>query len=149
MLARDYKDIVGGALLVIFGVAFVWHAAAHNEIGTLGRMGPGMFPMMLGGVLAAFGTTIAIQGCLRQGSLPQIRTLTPLFILGGIAAFALLIRPFGLIPAIIGATVISSMAELKFRPASLAVLSLALSVIAWLTFRVGLGLPLAMFRWPF
>lgn len=149
MLSRDYRDIVGGALLVIIGIAYSWYAIEHYDLGTLRRMGPGMFPSALGFVLAGFGAVLAVQAFFRTGVMPEIRILTPLFVILGVAAFALTIQPFGLIPAILAVTVISSLAELKVRPVSLGILCLVLCVIAWLTFRVGLSLPLPMFRWPF
>lgn len=149
MLSRDYRDIFGGLLMVAFGVWVAWYSAAHYDLGTFRRMAPGMFPMMLGIILAGFGLAIAIPAFFRSGPKPYIRIWTPLFVLLGVGAFAILVRPFGLIPAILGVTIISSLAELKFRPVSLAILCVVLCLIAWLTFRVGLGLPMPMFRWPY
>lgn len=149
MLSRDYRDIVGGAVLVVFGLAFSWYAYGHYDVGTMRRMGPGMFPTALGIVLAGFGVLLMIPAFFRQGMMPEVRVWTPLFVLTGVAAFAITIRPLGMIPAILAVVIISSMAELKFRPVSLAILCAVLCLMAWLTFRVGLGLPIAMFRWPF
>lgn len=148
-MSRDYRDIVGGLLLVIGGAAFSWYAAEYYSLGTLRRMGPGMFPMALGAVLALFGLAIAVPALFRQGTVPEIRIWTPLFVLSGVAAFAMTIRPFGLFPAIVAVIVISSFAELKVRPLSLAILCICLCLVTWLTFRVGLGLPIAVVRWPF
>lgn len=149
MLSRDYRDIAGGFLLVAVGLIFSWYATAHYDLGTMRRMGPGMFPTALGVVLAGFGFMIAIPAAFRPGVMPEIRIWTPLYVLTGVAAFALMIRPMGLIPAVLGVVVISSLAELKVKPVSLTVLSTVLCLIAWLVFRVGLGLPVALFRWPF
>lgn len=149
MLSRDYKDVVGGGLLLVAGLTFSWYAAEHYALGTLRRMGPGMFPMALGFVLAFFGALMLVPALLRPGPMPQVRIWTPLFVLSGVAAFALTIRPFGLIPAILAVIVVSSFAELKFRPVSLAALCAGLCLLAWLVFSVGLGIPVAMFRWPF
>lgn len=149
MVSRDYRDVAGGLLLLLFGVSFSCYAIEHYDLGTLRRMGPGMFPTGLGFVLAFFGLLLFVPALLRPGIRPEIRVWTPLFILSGVAAFALTIRPFGLLPAILAVTVISSMAELKLRPASLSVLCIVLCLIAWLTFRIGLGLPMPMVNWPF
>lgn len=149
MLSRDYRDIVGGILLVALGLAFSSYAAANYDLGTLRRMGPGMFPTALGIVLAGFGLVIAIPAFFRPGVIPEIRVWTPIFVLTGVAAFAMTIRPFGLIPAVLSVVVISSFAELRFKPVSLTILTTSLCLIAWLVFRVGLGLPVEMFRWPF
>lgn len=149
MAARDYKDIAGGGLLVLAGSAFAYHAIANLVLGTLRRIGPGMFPAGLGVILALFGLAILIPALFRQGAFPRIDLRTPVFVLGGVSAFALTIVPFGLIPAIVAVTVISSLAEPRFRPVSLALLCGVLCLMAWLTFRVGLGLPFQMLRWPF
>jgi hypothetical protein len=55
MLSRDYRDIVGGLLLVVLGLGFSWYAAEHYDLGSLRRMGPGMFPTVLGVALACLG----------------------------------------------------------------------------------------------
>lgn len=149
MLSRDYKDIAGGLLLVIVGLFFSWYASAYYDLGTPRRMGPGMFPVALGLVLAAFGAIMVVPAFFRRGEMPVVRIWTPIFVLIGVAGFAMLIRPFGLMPAVMAVVIISSFAELKVRPVSLAILTISLCVIAWLVFRVGLGLPVAMFRWPF
>lgn len=149
MLSRDYTDIIGGVLLIVFGLSFSWYASAHYELGTVNRMGPGMFPTALGFVLAGFGLLQMIPAFFRVGKIPEIRIWTPLFVLVGVSAFAVLIRPFGLIPAVIAVTVISSLAELKVRPLSLAILTGALCLLSWLVFRVALGLTIPMIRWPF
>lgn len=149
MFKRDYRDMVGGALLIICGLALAWFASHDYDLGTLRRMGPGMFPMGLGLLLAAFGAILFIQALFQSGEMPVIRIWTPLFVLGGTAAFALLIKPFGLIPAICGVVIVSSLAELKFRPVLLTILTAALVLIAWVVFRVGLQLPLQMYKWPF
>ena len=51
--------------------------------------------------------------------------------------------------AIISTVFISARADKDYRPVSLAVMAALLCVTAWLTFRVGLGLPLTLARWPF
>lgn len=149
MLSRDYRDIAGGALLIVVGLAFSFYAFANYELGTINRMGPGMFPMALGIILAAFGAMQAIPAFFRTGTMPEIRIWTPIFVLSGVAAFALMVRPFGLLPAVIAVVVISSFAELKIRPLSLLILTGSLCLMSWLIFSVGLGLPIPMFRWPF
>lgn len=149
MLSRDYRDIVGGLVLTVFGLWVAWYANEYYDLGRFRRMGPGMFPVLLGLVLAAFGVMIALPAFFRSGRRPDIRVWTPIFVTAGVAGFALTIKPFGLIPAIIAVTVISSLAELRVRPVSLALLCAALSLISFLIFRVALGLPMPMFRWPF
>lgn len=145
----NYTDIVGGVLLLLTGAAVTYVSIEHYPVGSLRRMGPGMFPAILGGVLAGLGLLLALQALRRQGEQPDIRVFSPIFVLAGVASFALLITRAGLIPAILGVVVISSFADLKIRPVSLALLCLGLCLIAPLVFVVGLGLPIPLARWPF
>lgn len=148
-MLRDYRDIAAGALLFIAGLIYAGYAAGRYELGTLRHMGPGMFPAALGVLLATFGILILLPALFRQGEQLAIRLLPPLFILAGVAAFALLIRPFGLIPAVLAVTIIASLAEREFHPVKAAALGAVLALIACLIFRVGLGLPIPLFRWVF
>lgn len=148
MFRIDYTDLVGGLLLIIVGGAASMVAIQYYPLGTIQRMGPGMFPAILGVVLAGLGALLSLQALRRRGERPDIRLLSPLFVLGGVASFAVLMPLAGLIPAILAVVIISSFAELKIRPVSLALLCLGLCLVAPLVFVVGLGLPIPLIRWP-
>ncbi|MCO6383036.1 tripartite tricarboxylate transporter TctB family protein [Oceanicola sp. 502str15] len=149
MYRIDYVDIVGGALLVLFGVAVTYTSVTFYPMGTPSRMGPGMFPAGLGVVLVVLGLLLALQALRRPGPRPDVRIFSPLFILGGIAAFAAIIVPFGLIPAIVAILVISSLADLRIRPVSLVISCIGLSLFAPFVFVFLLGLQIPLLRWPF
>ena len=148
MASRDTRDIVGGLLLLAGGMAFSWYAAASYDLGTLRRLGPGAFPAGLGIVLAIFGMALVVPALCRPGAKLQVRVWTPIFVLSGVAAFALALRPLGLIPAVVLVVVISSFAELRIRPVSLAIMCTVLCLVAWLVFVVALRIPVPLFRWP-
>lgn len=149
MFSRDYRDIVGGLLLVLLGLAFSGYAVTQYDLGTLRRMGPGMFPAILGGTMALLGVLHVIPAINRRGKMPELRVFSPLFVLSGCAAFALTLTKFGLLPAVAALTIVSSFAELEIKPARLIVLVISLCLIAWLVFGIGFGLNLPMYRWPF
>jgi hypothetical protein len=149
MLSRDYKDIIGGLILVVAGICYSWYSAESYDLGTLRRMGPGMFPMALGVVLAGFGLALMIPAFFRQGEMLRVRIWSPIFVLTGVGGFALTINPLGLFPAIVTGVVISSLAELRPRPLAVTALCVFLCALSWLTFRVGLGLTIPLWRWPF
>jgi len=148
MLRLDYRDIAGGAVLVAVGAGFAWYAIQTYDIGSLRRMGPGAFPAGLGVILAILGVLQAVPAFFRTGAMPEIRVWSPVFVLAGLAGFALLIRPFGLVPAVFAVIVISSLADLKFRPVAILSLAAGMALLAWLVFGVGLGVSMPMFRWP-
>lgn len=149
MLSRDYRDMSAGAALIAGGGVVVIYAMFNLELGTLRQMGPGMFPFGLGWIMAGLGLILLVQSFFRAGVMPEIRIYVPIVVLASVIAFGLMVRPFGLLPAVIAATVVSSLAERRFRPVSLAALSTALCLISWLVFKLALGLPVFMLRWPF
>lgn len=112
-------------------------------------MGPGMFPMSLGFLLAGLGALIAIPAFFRQGTLPTIDWRPVIFVMAGVLIFALTVTRLGMVPAIILLTFAAVAADTKIGWRGAILLSIALSVIAYLIFRVGLGIVLEPFRWPF
>lgn len=149
MFRADYTDIAAGALLIALGGGVSFVSISYYPLGTLNRMGPGMFPASLGILLTVFGAILALQALRRPGERPDIRIFAPIFVLGGVAAFAAIIVPFGLILAIVAIIVISSLAELRIRPTSLVLSCIGLSLFAPFVFVFGLGLQIPLLRWPF
>jgi len=149
MARRDYTDILGGLIILAVGVFVVVNVWLTMPIGTLRRMGPGLFPLSLGVLLAVFGLVLVIPALFRKGVVPEVRFWTPLFVFLGIAAFAISLRPLGLIPAIVLLTVISSLAELRVHPVGLTLMCAGLSLFCWLLFGVAMGMNIPMARWPF
>lgn len=149
MRARGYTDLLGGGLTFLIGLFTVSYAASMLSFGSLRQMGPGMFPAAIGGLLIIFGVIIFMDALSRPGPLPKFRKRTPLFVFGGVSVFALSVVPFGLIPAVCALTAISYLAERDFRPKIFVILCAVISLMAWLVYKVGLGLNVALFRWPF
>ena len=71
------------------------------------------------------------------------------FITVGVLAFGLTVVEFGMVPAIVLLTVGSVFADKKLGVVGAFALAAALSAIAYLIFRLGLGIVLEPFRWPF
>lgn len=148
MHARDYRDIFGGGALIAIGGAAAIHALASLRLGTLTNMGPGMFPAAVGGLLAALGIAILVPALFRAGEMPAIEPRPLLAVLGAVLTFYLMVRSFGMIPAIAAMTLVASQADRKLSWGGIVVLAACLSLAATLIFRVGLGLQLVAFAWP-
>lgn len=140
---------ITGLVLMVAGVGFAWYALEHYALGTPRRMGPGMFPVGLGLVLAALGLAIAIVSPDRALRRPDFDLRISAAVVGAIVIFGLLVSSLGLLPAVAGTVVVAALAERPFRPISVIALSAVLGTMAWLIFRVGLGLPMPMLRWPY
>ncbi|WP_373356246.1 tripartite tricarboxylate transporter TctB family protein [Pseudoroseicyclus sp. CXY001] len=149
MQSRDYRDILAGLLLGIAGLAVTIYAWNSYEMGTIRRMGPGMYPFGLGLLMVLLGVIIAVPAWSRSGPPIEVRIYSPLFVLAGVAAFAYVIPHAGLIPAVVAVVAISSLAELKVHPVSLILLIAGLCLLAYLIFGFALGLPIRMFDWSF
>ena len=112
-------------------------------------MGPGYFPALLGGALAAMGAALALVALWRdeppaeEETRPDVRAL--LAVLAGLAAFALLLPQAGLVPAVAGLVVIAAQGSGQMRPGGALVLAAVLAGLSWAIFRLGLGLPLPAF----
>ncbi len=144
----DYRDLIGGVLITIAGAGAMFHSLTAFDVGTAARMGPGYFPALVGGLLMLCGIMIIIPALLREGPLPVLE-LRPLFWVSlSMLAFALLVLPFGLVPAIIVQTILAGISDSKLSWRGSLILAVALSVGATLVFKAGLGVILPTFAWP-
>lgn len=150
MYSRDYRDMLGGALMMLLGVAAGLYAWIKYETGTFREMGPGMFPVGLGIVLFVLGLVILVQAWSRAGpKFPEleIRPLLAISIAG--LVFALCIERFGILPAVFLSTVLAACADTKLKWPGTFLLAAGLGITASLIFKVGLDLPVSIIRWPF
>jgi hypothetical protein len=145
---RHQKDFWSGVMFLVIGLAFAGLAQRY-DLGTAQRMGPGYFPTALGGLLAVLGLVIAIRGLRRaeRGSDIERFHFGPLaVVLGAVALFALLLRPAGLVAALLVLVGVSAYASHEFRlrevvPLAVFLVGLVLAVFVW-----GLGMVVPV--WP-
>lgn len=148
----DIKDLVGGALMVAIGTFVAVYAASHYSLGSLGRMGPGMFPMIVGWILAGLGVAILVPALFRSGqAMEAIEWRPALAVFVACIVFAITLERFGIVPATAALTLISTFADAKRKmsPLVTAIFVAAVSVVIALIFKVGLDIPVAIARWPF
>ncbi len=143
---RQNKDFYAGLMFVFFGVLFLL-VARRYPLGTARQMGPGCFPALLGGFLALIGVAISIGG-LRSGA-ETIRSwpLRPLVLVSAaVLAFAVLVRPLGLVLAVLILVVVCSFSGSDTRLREVIGLCIVLSALAVTVFVYGFGLPWTV--WP-
>ena len=155
MSGRDTRDILTGLVFLALGLAAAAYAAATLRLGTFRAMGPGMFPLLIGLVMAGLGAAIAAPAARRAA--PERPALwgelrAAVAVLASIAIFAATMRQFGLVPASLLLVLISMLAmpgggAKRFLQGL--VLALVISALAWLVFVLGLGVALQPFSWPF
>lgn len=144
----DQKDLLGGVLLCVIGIAVVGYTFTELKMGTIRSMGPGMFPAALGAVLAVIGFLIALFSPRGERPVPKPEIRSLLAVVAGLSAFALTIDRFGLLAAIALLTIISSFASRKLTPKHIVILFVVLTLLAWLIFIVGFGMPIHLVEWP-
>lgn len=150
------EDVVTAAIFIVVG-AVAFFIALDYRTGSLHRMGPGLFPLMVSAILTLIGVALGIQSlaALRKREvakdapslIPGFATIRALlFVMLSLLAFAVLVRPAGLFIATAALVFISTRAE----PGRSAVRSLLLSVvvasISAVIFVYGIGLPIPL--WP-
>ena len=142
MKIGNEKDFWSGVMFIIFGLFFAL-AAQNYDMGTSQRMGPAYFPTLLGGILALLGAVIATIGFGREsadGKVERFHFAEAAWVLGAVVVFAVLLLPAGVLVAMVALVVISSAASHEFRWTEAIVLSLAMALITYVTFVVGLKL---------
>lgn len=139
-------ETLAGGLFVLAG-ALTLFLAWDYPAGDMRRMGPGWVPDALGIALVALGAVIGAAGFFaREGAaLPERDTRPLVCLLLGVAAFALLLEPAGLVAAIFACVGVARLAEKPYRPAETFVLAAFLAVLGAGIFVFGLGLPIPLF----
>ena len=141
------RDYYGGALMVLTGLAAIYAGLGYH-LGTLARLGPGFFPVLIGGLLAATGVAIAVSArpVREEGNdAPAPEWRGWLCIVGGLLAFMVLGIYGGLVPGTFALVFITAMGDRKNTVKSAALLALAMVVIAIVLFRWALQLQLPLF----
>jgi len=145
---RNPKNFWSGVMFFALGLGFALFAQNY-DMGTAQRMGPAYFPTVLGALLALLGLGIAIGGLAREGHDGKIDKFHfgPIaWIIGAIVAFGVLLRPAGLVVALVALVTISMFGSHEFKWKEAAAVSFVMGVIVYLVFIYGLKLTIPV--WP-
>jgi hypothetical protein len=140
------KNFLAGLLFAGFGAVALW-LARDLEAGTASEMGAGYFPRALGILLVGLGGVLSAADLLQSTERPEGWAWRPLMLITVSAlAFALLLKPIGLVGALAATIVLGSAAGNLLRPVALALLVLVLVAINVGIFVVALQIPIPL--WP-
>jgi hypothetical protein len=132
----------GGVAVTALGTAIALLSASY-PVGTIGRMGPGYLPLVIGILMVMLGLFILI-GDLRAGADEEPIRMRPFFlVLAGVVAWAEIAPRLGLVPATIALVVLVSFAQERPQPLLTAVTAAVLSFLGVAIFVWGLGVRLA------
>jgi hypothetical protein len=140
------KDLLAGATFVAFGLAFAVTASTY-EVGSALRMGPGYFPVVLGGLLVVLGILIGVKGFVagEGDEFGPIPWKAAALLVGALFFFGFTVRGLGLVPSVFVAVFLSAMAGRGVRPFPAAVIAGSLTGLSVLIFVAVLQLRLPLF----
>lgn len=142
---RNPKDVFVGLIYIAFGLAAILLARDY-DMGSATRMGPAYFPTAVGALLALIGAISLFRGLIVPGAPLYDFAWRPLAIIAGASVlFAFVLRPAGLVPAVLLLVVIGAMASQRFRLVPTLLLAAGLAAFSALVFVKGLGVPAPLF----
>jgi len=147
--ALPRAEMVAALAVIGFGVAVALLGRGY-PLGSASRMGPGYFPVMLGVALVVTGVLLVAEAWRAQPSRPVAEPfpyLPALALVAGVFAFALLLRPAGLGPAIFALVLIATLGERPWKPVGALVIAACMSAVSVALFIEGLRVPLRPFWW--
>src|SRR5215470_16944493 len=146
MNIRAPKDFWSGVMFLAFAAAALLTARGYS-LGAVGRMGPGYFPMLLGGVLALLGLVLVARSLVIAGEPVGRLHLIPLSVIAtSVCLFGLAIERIGLVVSLILVIAVSALASRESRLTETSALALALAAFSVGVFVYALRLPLPI--WP-
>lgn len=137
------SHVVAGTAGLLIGSFAIWESWDY-PMGSLTRMGPGYFPFLLGIVIVV----VCLGVLFFEGRLSEDVDIHPPALRGliwiplAVAAFAVLVERFGLVPAIVAAVFLSAQADDDLKWKETALLALATAAVCTVVFIFILGLPL-------
>jgi hypothetical protein len=144
-VVRSPKDFWAGLLYAGFGGAAVLIARDYG-MGTSSRMGPAYFPTVLGALLLLIGIVSFVRSFLAEGEpIGAIAWKGMALVTLATVLFGAMLRPLGLIAALVALMLVSAAASVRFRFdwRALAMMG-GLVVFCALVFVKGLGLPVSL-----
>jgi hypothetical protein len=141
----DNKDFWAGAFLIGIGALAIF-IARNYSFGTALRMGPGYFPVVLGGLLVLFGLYILAMGLRRNEKFTGSWSIRGLIVLPlSLLLFGALIDRAGFVPALLVLIFGSATASTEFKFVEVLLFSVFLTALSVAVFVWGLGLPYPLF----
>jgi putative tricarboxylic transport membrane protein len=141
---NNKRFLSGLMFLGIGGVAIF--IAQDYPMGSALRMGPGYFPIGLGGIMGLFGIYEMILGIMKADPVKGNWSIRALIILPLAAViFGIMMENFGFVPALIALIFISAAASKEFKFLEVLLSAVVITAASVVVFIYGLGLPYPLF----
>jgi hypothetical protein len=135
-------------MFMAVGAVFAGFATTYN-MGTAAKMGPGYFPFWLGLLMAVLGAIVTIKSLSprrAQDHVARMDAKSVLLVLGAVCVFGLLLKPAGLVLAMLALIFISSFASHDFGWKGTVITAIILVLLCLGVFVYGLKLQFPV--WP-
>jgi hypothetical protein len=146
MKIRSPKDFWAGLFFIGAAAAFIGLSQRYG-MGNMHRMGPALFPTLVGALLGSLGLVMALRAFAIDGPpVPRFHARPIVISLVAIALFGAALAHFGLIAAIAALVLVGAVASRESKPLetiglAVALIAFSVAVFVWL-----LGLPIPV--WP-
>jgi hypothetical protein len=142
---KDNKRFLAGIMFLTVGAVSIYMAQDY-PMGSALRMGPGYFPIVLGGIIGLFGIWELIIGVLKPDPVAGNWSLRALIVLPiSTVIFGIMMEQVGFIPALVTLVVTSAVASDEFKFKEVIPLAIGLTIMCTGIFIYGLGLPYPLF----
>jgi Tripartite tricarboxylate transporter TctB family len=142
----DRTDLQAGIFFLVVGSFLALYAVYTLEVGSAFSMGPGYFPMLIGGGIALLGLAISARAF---GGAPTEKNPVPwrgIVLLGASPVlFGMTVRGLGLVPAICIAVFVASFASRQMKVLYAVAITVAMVGFCYLVFKVAIGVPARSF----
>jgi hypothetical protein len=145
---RNHRDLWAGLMFAVIGIIFMILSKQYS-IGTSAKMGPGYFPMVLGGLMTLFGVIIALgafSGKAEMLKLSPVGWREFILLLASVIVFAIALPRLGMVISVALLILISAVASHEFKLRDTLISIVVLVALAYGMFVKGLELQFPV--WP-
>ena len=143
---RRLTSHLGPLILLGAGLFFAIGSVTSLDLGSFRRMGPGAFPLLVGGLLCLLALIGLLQNVRAPKAVDHADPMAVLGVFGGVAAFAFFTPLTGVLPATAAAVLVTGSVIKGFRWPLRVALAIGVSAGVWLIFVKGLGIPFFAIR---
>jgi hypothetical protein len=141
----ENKDFLSGLMFIVIGLGSIF-VARDYPIGSALRMGPGYFPVALGGILFLMGLYVMVQGLARKEKVEGNWSSRALILLPiATVAFGFLLEHVGFVPALAALLFLSALSGNEFNLREVLALTVVLTAACAAVFLYGLDMPYPLF----
>jgi Tripartite tricarboxylate transporter TctB family len=143
---RNNRDFLAGLVYIGTGMAGWWMALDY-PFGSALRMGPGYFPIVLSGMMIAFGIAVLLMGVKNNEKVKGNWSIRAMIILPLAAVlFGILMEEVGFIPALAVLIPAAAASGREFKWLEVVLLTIGLIILSLGIFIWGLGLPYQLIK---